>query len=453
MDGFKKRLNESIQFKLSFWLSLSILLTALLAGAFSFFTAFEEAHELQDDMLRQMAAVLDHQNLPDSLTDLTREIDEDSRVTLQYLTPGETTSGDTDNKNIFPIPLSFSDGMHTVKAGQEEFRIYIRTLRSGQRIALSQETGIRNEIAQHSALRTTMPLLILVPILLLLLARLIQQTFKPVLVLSGDIDARKEHDLHPLEPQAIPMEIRPFVIAINRMLTRVEFAMLTQTRFVADAAHELRSPLTAISLQAERLAAADMSDEGKQRLSTLREGILRAQNLLNQLLTLAKFQTVETASRHPVSVQQLFKNVLEGLMPLAEARHIDIGVEPYTIDDERLIFVDEISLNTILKNLVDNAIRYTPEYGKVDLSAIFETDRIILQITDNGPGIPVNERVRICDPFYRIAGNEVSGAGLGLSIVKTIAERIGATLEFRYTDEVKKSGLHVNLILPQQRSD
>jgi two-component system OmpR family sensor kinase len=186
--------------------------------------------------------------------------------------------------------------------------------------------------------------------------------------LSNEIDERAEQELHPIDERHFPTEVRPFAVAFICLLARVAQAMDTQRRFVADAAHELRSPLTALSLQAERLAEAEMSSPTRERLSALRQGIERGRNLLDQLLTLAKVQSTESP-KSPVSVQRIYRRVLEDLMPLAEAKRIDIGVEG---EQDAQVWVSEPDMIAVVKNLVDNAIRYTPERGRVDLSVSLE---------------------------------------------------------------------------------
>jgi len=448
MDGFKSRLNESVQFKLSFWLSLAILVIAMAAGIFSFASAFDEAHELQDDMLRQVAALFDRQHLP--LAHLgddgrAKDSDEESRVIVQYLAEGSKSASRVDSGAPLPLPLSLPDGLQTLEVSGEPFRVLVKTTSSGERIAVAQETGIRDEIARDSALRTLMPLLILVPILLLIVADLVRKLFRPIATLSAEIDQRAEQELHSIEESHLPFEVRPFVVAINRLLARVDQSMENQRRFVADAAHELRSPLTALSLQAERLGEADMSDLARERLMTLRQGIVRGRNLLDQMLTLAKAQAALDRPESSVSVQHVYRCVLEDLMPLAEDKHIDIGVEG---EQDAQIWVNELDMIAVVKNLVDNAIRYTPHGGRVDLSVTTEEGRAILRIRDSGPGIQVNERARVFDPFYRTLGSDQVGSGLGLSIVKTVTDRIGAEIELGFTDDARRSGLCVRVIMP-----
>ena len=448
MDGFKKRLNASIQLKLSLTLSLVILVVAVVAGIFSFMAAFDEAHELQDDTLRQIAALFNRQHLPPirlGNDNPAQDGDEESRVVIQYLADSEKAVHQRDAGVPLPIPNTLSDGLHTLDLAGEPFRVLVKTTALDERIAVAQETGVRDEIARDSALRTLMPFLILVPILLLIVADLVRKMFRPIAELSTEIDQRSEQELHPVAADHLPIEVRPFVVAINRLLTRVNHAMDAQRRFVADAAHELRSPLTAMSLQAERLAETQMPEQARQRLATLQRGIERSRNLLDQLLTLAKAQSTSGVPLSPISIQGIYRQVLEDLLPLAEAKHIDIGVEG---TQDAQVLVSELDLVAVVKNLVDNAIRYTPKGGKVDLSVSVQGGCARLQIMDSGPGIAVDERQRVFDAFYRTLGSDQVGSGLGLSIVKTIADRIGAEIKLSPSDTVNGSGLCVCILIP-----
>ena len=448
MDGLKRRLNESVQLKLSFTLSLAILVVAVVAGVFSFLSAFDEAHELQDDVLRQVAQLMDRQRLLPAVptTDIRlKDVDEESRVIVQRLGEVSPSTVGVDAGGVLPLPATLADGLHTLEVGGETFRVLVKTTASGERIAVAQESGFRNEIARDGALRTVMPFLILVPVLLLIVADLVRKMFQPIAALSKEIDQRAEQELHPVEDRHLPVEVRPFAVAINRLLARVGQSMESQRRFVADAAHELRSPLTAMSLQAERLAEAEMSSVARERLTVLRQGIERGRSLLDQLLTLAKAQSATDLPKSPVSVQSIYRRVLEDLMPLAEAKHIDIGVEG---EQDAQLWVNELDLIAVVKNLVDNAIRYTPDGGKVDLSVTTQEGRAILRIQDSGPGIQVTERERVFDPFYRTLGSDQVGSGLGLSIVKAVTDRIGAEIQLGFSDEVAHSGLCVCVLVP-----
>ncbi|MCX7277975.1 MAG: ATP-binding protein [Burkholderiales bacterium] len=450
MDGFKKRLNESVQLKLSFTLSLAILAVAIVAGVLSFLSAFDEAHELQDDVLRQVAQLMDRQHLaPVAPTTDSRlkYADQESRVIVQRLGEFSLAAVGLDAGGTLPLPATLPDGLHTLEVGGETFRVLVKTTAAGERIAVAQESGFRNEIARDGALRTVMPFLILVPVLLLIVADLVRKMFRPIAALSKEIDQRADQELHPIDARHFPTEVRPFAAAINRLLARVNQSMESQRRFVADAAHELRSPLTALSLQAERLADIEMSSLAHERLIVLRQGIERGRDLLDQLLTLAKVQSATDFPQSPLSVQGVYRRVLEDLIPLAEAKRIDIGVEG--IQDAE-VWVSELDMIAVVKNLVDNAIRYTPEGGQVDLSVEVSDAKAKLRVQDNGPGIPLAERDRVFDPFYRTLGSGQIGSGLGLSIVQTIAHRIGAEIRLDFADESQQTGLIATVSVPMR---
>ena len=445
MDGFKKRLSESVQLRLSVALSLAILIVAIVAGIFAYVSAFDEAHDMQDDTLRQMAELFDRQHMTLQYPENGPEEDDESRIILQYLADGSKASGLDDAGTPLPFPTTLADGLSTVPIAGEAFRVLVKTTARGERIAVAQETGARDKDARESALRSVLPFLILLPVLLLVVGDLVRKLFRPIASLSSEIDRRDEQELHPIDEQHLPVEIRPFVVAINRLLQRVAQSMETQRRFVADAAHELRSPMTALSLQAERLAAADMSPPARERLLQLRRGIDRSRNLIDQLLTLARVQSASTlALPSEVSVHDVYRRVLEDLLPLAELKQLDIGVEP---GEDIRVMINDADLLTVIKNLVDNAIRYTPQGGRVDLSVTLENGAALLQIKDTGPGISSEERTRVFDPFYRSLGTQASGSGLGLSIVKAIVERTGARVRLSFTDEQQRRGLCVSLWL------
>jgi two-component system OmpR family sensor kinase len=197
----------------------------------------------------------------------------------------------TAEQEPFSVPRSIPDGLHTVSIGDERWRLFVRPLRPlspTTRIVVAQETADRTEIARNNALATLIPFAVLVPVLLAIIAFLMRQMFRPLMQLSAELDKRSEHNIAALvyPPKAdMPAEIRPFVKAIDGLLLRVSESAALQRRFVADAAHELRSPLTSLSLQAERLSASEMPQQARERLDTLRGGLARTRALQEQLLT------------------------------------------------------------------------------------------------------------------------------------------------------------------------
>jgi two-component system OmpR family sensor kinase len=217
----------------------------------------------------------------------------------------------------------------------------------------------------------------------------------------------------------------PFVTEINKLIARTVHVLSRQQRFIADAAHELRSPMTAMSLQAERLAASDMPGEARERLGSLSSGLARTRVLLDQLLTLARTQEAGDKELTQIPLKKAIQDCLEDLVPLAEAKAIDLGVVGSA---DPLVAGRPLDIKILIKNLVDNAIRYTPPGGRIDIGVTEDAGRIVLDIDDTGPGIPTEERERVFQPFYRVLGSGEIGSGLGLVITVSIAGQIGATI-------------------------
>lgn len=447
MDGIQGQLKSSLQFKLSAWLAVVIVGVALAAGMFSFGAAFQEANELQDDQLRQIAALVRRQHLPitpSAETIDTSELDVESLVVMQVLAEPGGQAPLAVGKSI-PFSTTMKDGIQSVTVDGQSWRVVVKTLESGARHVIGQQTSVRDEIARDSALRTLLPFVILIPILLVLVGELIRQMLKPVKDLAHELDSRSQEDLRELSEIHIPNEIKPFVVAINNLLIRVKESMAAQRRFLADAAHELRTPMTALALQAERLDASDMSEQTRERLTALKGGLGRSRQLLDQLLSLARAQEAVKGPMREVSVRTIYRRVMEDLMPLAQVKSIDLGMVG---EKDFTVLATEVDLRILVKNLVDNAIRYTPLGGRIDLSVRCVEGRTILQIDDNGPGIAEEERVRVFDPFYRVLGNDEVGSGLGLSIVQSIALRLGANIDLAYVNNVEKLGLRVTVSFP-----
>lgn len=224
----------------------------------------------------------------------------------------------------------------------------------------------------------------------------------------------------------MPSEIQGFVTAINQLLQRTGENIRRQQRFIADAAHELRSPLTALSLQAERLTKLPQSDEAREQTGLILQSIQRNRHLLEQLLTHARAQGSETQRNlTDISLQAQFRRVLQELMPLALNKQQDIGV---AVENDLRIRADDTEIYTLIKTFTDNAIRYTPAGGRIDIGFSETPTTLTIWVEDDGPGIPAAERSRVTDAFYRILGTEQQGTGLGLSIADAIAKRYGGKL-------------------------
>jgi len=443
-------LQRSLQARLSLALTLAILAVALCAGAFGFLSAYRDSIRQQDDLLLQVGTLIARLGgtLPeDGAVGSYPGADHESRISVQWLPePGQSPSAVA----ALPLPSGLRDGFQTAVMFHENFRVYVQPLPTGRRIALAQETDVRDGIASRSAWRAVIPVLLLVPVLLLALRRIMRTLFAPLTQLRREIDQRRDDQLDPLATQGLPIEISPFVDAINRLLARVQGAMTAQRRFVADAAHELRTPLAALSLQAEGLQQSELSDTARARLQRLEQGLERARMLVTQMLALARAQDQSAASpRTRLLLREAVRPVLQDLLPLAQQKDIDLGVDgPLTAEVDS----NPVELGLLLGNLIDNAIRYTPPGGCISLAlaAAAQTPpgRVRLEITDNGPGIPASERERVFQPFHRLDPAAAPGAGLGLAIVQSVAARLDIMIGLAATDEKSQTGLRVILDIP-----
>jgi two-component system OmpR family sensor kinase len=248
----------------------------------------------------------------------------------------------------------------------------------------------------------------------------------PVARVQRQLALRKADDLSEVSDADLPDEVRPLVQELNLLFSRVQTAFEAQQNFVADAAHELRTPLAALKLQILSLARADCSEARDVAIGRLSAGVERASRLVEQLLVLARTEAAD-ARLEPVSLTDLAKRAVGDMAGAAQARNIDLGLEQA---DDATVQGQGDALVILLRNLVDNAVKYTPAGGTVDVS-VLGTDRdrgARLVVEDSGPGIEPEERERVFNRFYRVPGSEAQGSGLGLAIIRAIAERHGARL-------------------------
>lgn len=413
-------MNRSLQRHLSLMLGAAILLSGLVATVASFMLAYGEAKELQDDMLRQLA-VLSVKGAAELAKPAKGDValnDPESRILVIKLPEYPRPEW---------LPEHLSAGFHTLSAKGEALRVFVHDGSSGERTVVAQPTDARDEIAINSALRTLIPLLLLFPLLTWLIVHIIRREFTSVARISRNLDAQTANRPSPIDEKELPNEITPFVQAINRLLARINQLISQQQRFIADAAHELRSPLTALSMQAQNLRQANSLEAIHERVAPLQAGIERARQLTEQLLNLARIQA-DGSTEGVVDLSVLSRELIAQYLPAAEAKDIDLGLEEC---DRLSLRASPESLRLILGNALENAIKYTPVGGEVTLRIIDDGGMAVIEVVDSGTGIPSAERDHVFDAFYRMPGTIGTGSGLGLAIAREAATRLGGEINLK----------------------
>ncbi|MBK3664060.1 histidine kinase [Bradyrhizobium diazoefficiens] len=430
---------RSLRGRLFISLTAVVLLTGLVGGVFAHRWAFDEAIETQDSVLIQIAGLVQSGGLTGA-QDL-HGVDEDAEVWLIEL--GRTPQGTPEERQLWRL----QDGMRDATRKGKPVRLVLRTRSDGSRFAVAQSTGVRDEIASDMAFRTVLPIGALIPCLMLVIAFVIARSLRPMVRLADELDARPADDMTALPLRELPSELNPFVSSINSLLRRVHDMMEQQRRFIADAAHELRTPLTALSLQAENLDQVELPPAARERLAALRQGMRRSKHLLEQLLALARQDATspDRARWEVVELDRAARGVIADLLQEAIGRGVDLGFERAESVPVRGEFV---MFTAMIRNLIDNALRFTPEGGRIDVAIYHEGTMAVLQIEDTGPGLAADEIGRIFEPFFRGQRPEGDGVGLGLAIVKRIVDRFGGSIEAANVTDPGRSGLHVVVKLP-----
>lgn len=430
---------RSLRGRLFVGLTAIIVLTAAIGGTFAYKWAFGEAIEMQDSILIQLASLA--QSGAISGGQPLHGVEEDTEVWLIEL--GKTPRGPADDRQLF----SLQDGMQVATWNKQPVRVLLRTRPDGSRFAVAQPTAVRDETARDVAFRTLLPIAALIPCLMVVTALVIAYSLRPMVRLAGDLDSRRADDMTPLPLSRMPSELHPFIGSINGLLARMRLLMDQQRRFVADAAHELRTPITALSLQAENLDALALPKRAQERVAALKQGMRRTKHLLEQLLALARHEAIPSdPAEMPIAVlDHVAKEVVAGLLPEATDQGIELRfalVEPLSVRGE------PVMLAALLRNLLDNALRFTPRGGTIDIGIYRQDDLAILQIEDTGPGIPSTDLDQVFEPFFRGSRPEGEGAGLGLSIVKRIVDSLGGNIALENVAGAGRSGLRATVRLP-----
>ncbi|WP_352337501.1 histidine kinase dimerization/phospho-acceptor domain-containing protein [Psychrobacter sp. 16-MNA-CIBAN-0192] len=472
---------KSMQFQLIFWSVLTLLLLAIVAGGYGFWYSYEDFNDFQDDNLKSMSALLEQTiDIKDSdASPLQKkkkihfETDEDEgSITVDVLNKAWTSAktdkspqknktkrnkepdnGTLKNTNIDVNNISSDDislknlalipaGISTQTIDDKKWRVY-RSDHESRVIIVRQRTEFQEDLAEANAMQAFLPLLIAMAFLMLLLPFIMWRMLKPVRQLHSEINNRQESDLSPLSINNLPTELLPLAESLNRLLALVKISIERQQRFIADAAHELRSPLTAVSLQLQRLQRINKDEVMAEGLTKLAIRLKRNQQLVEQLLTLARagnMTMINQAEHTSVAVNEVIEQVIGLLIPIADHKNIALSVQLETDAQfgDGKVAIEETVLLMLIKNLVQNAIVYTPNNGQVAIRLFYlpkpidalETtalnpyanfgtqvihsgksdkltgegaSRLVLQIMDSGAGIAATDYDSVFEPFVRLS--------------------------------------------------
>ncbi|MDL2409187.1 ATP-binding protein [Rhizobium calliandrae] len=417
---------------------------AVFGGAASYIGARKESSEFLDLQQRQIARYVG---------DLT------------FVAPSEVSLPPHDTEDDYVIEVSYADGRPQRSSneaivipdqpatGFSEFdnaighwRVF--SLVTPERtVQVAQQTFVRQEIAADAAVRAILPFVVAIPVSWLVVTLVVGRTFRRLERLADDIAGREATDQSPIEMAKVPREILPLITAINDLLWRLKRAMARQREFLSDAAHELRTPLTALTIQIGNIRQAENNSELDARLAELQAGARRASALASQLLRMARYESMDVATEHEmIRLDELAMDVVSGLIPLADQRGVDLGFGAMMTAN---VTGSNADLRALLEILIDNAVRYTPSGGIVDIAIAEHVGRIELSVSDSGPGVPDDMLPRLTERFFRAHHSNEEGSGLGLAIARTIAQR--HDLDLRLSNRQDCQGFRAILSFPPSR--
>ncbi|MGC1860173.1 MAG: ATP-binding protein [Methylocystis sp.] len=409
------------------WLTGLLTVIGLVTTVIAYWYARGEAAEFLDGQLRQIALYAGTGTLSANAPAVADIDPEDQFAITIWDAAGRVVHQSLPDVQI---PRQSQPGFANVKAGGELWRVY--TTSDGDRTThVAQRDSVRAEIADSTALWAAAPILIVIPLSWLVVGWAMNRVLGRLNELANAIAAGSATAAEPIPLNGVPAEVTPLVESMNGLIVRLRAVINAQKRFLADAAHELRTPLAAMQIQVDNLS----SGPSGERVAALAAGVKRASLLVNQLLRLARLDEPTPTRSETFDVGALLIACVGDYAPLADREGIDIGV---SVGSPALCRGVEGEIRVLFANLIENAVRYTSSGGKIDVSLVRRDGRLVVEILDTGRGLPKGAEARIFDRFYRGAPEESDGAGLGLAIARRIAERHA----FDLTVENRDDGAH-----------
>lgn len=426
-------MHHSIKRFLFIYVTIAVFVTYGLISFASYLVSNEELSELYDATLQQVAHTVAAQHL--AINDNTHlynnnkmgsdtKIDGEEDFYVRILANDGTALYVSHPQVSVPLPSAL--GLSTQKYLDMDWRLF--SVKANQEtIQVAQPVKFRKMTIKETALSLMGSQLLFIPVLVILIFMAIKKVLSPISTLSREIQQRHSHDLKPFAEDKMPAEIKPLVHSLNTFMNRMSDMISILKRFTSDAAHELRTPITALKIQLSLVEQAKSNEERELAIDSLKGGIDRSEQLISQLLTLARTEpNNQLREMHLVNMLSLVKECIEDLLPQAHEKLIDLGLNA---SEELEVLGVRHEIKVLINNIIGNAILYTPSNGKVDVALFSNDQNIILEINDTGPGIPSSDFDRVFERFYRGESKNVSGSGLGLSIVKEIATQHNAFIE------------------------
>ncbi|WP_278395528.1 sensor histidine kinase [Acinetobacter venetianus] len=420
---------------------------SLLLGCLLIFTAYKialhEVDEILDTQMQYMAERSTTQPLTPvaSKVELHRTYHEEDLLVDIWAYKDQSHLWHQTHLLIPPVQQA---GFYTQETPQGKWRVYVIPLKDYQ-IQVSQQEQVRKSFAWELAGSMFIPYVLLLPFAIIILAFIISLSLKPLDDFKAELQQRDSDGLAPIDSKEYPQELIPTIEEMNHLFERIQHAQAEQKQFIADAAHELRTPVTALNLQTKILMSQFPEHESLKNLS---KGLARIQHLVTQLLALAK-QDVGLMLIEPNTLFRLNDvalNCVEQLVNLAMQKEIDLGFERNDVIEMQSL---ESTVHSIIFNLIDNAIKYTPSQGIINISVYNENeDYACIQIEDSGSGIAPENYDKVLKRFYRVHHHREVGSGLGLSIVDKATQRLGGTLQLGRSIDL--GGLSVIVRLPKK---
>lgn len=468
-------MRTSIRRRLLFTLLLTISLVSGVTLVLSYYDAHHEVQELFDAQLAQSARVLQALLLPELLQGDPQRLQSLLHLSENYpvVIDSEGEAGayghEYERKLAFQVwdneknlllksssapkePLSVA-GLEARNRGYSDeyvqnslwrvFKLWDKSER--YLIQVAERYDVREELTNDISNRLIAPALLALPVLGIMIWIGVGRGLAPVQHVANEVTRRDPHNLQPMEVGTVPVEIRPLVTELNELFAQLQHAFERERRFTDDAAHELRTPLASLKTQAQVALRATDEVQKQQALRQVISGVDRAAHLLEQMLTLARINPESNElKQEEIFIHALAADVIAQIAPTAINKKIALEL---TGDRHAVVKAHAISMSVLIRNLVDNAVRYTPEGGEVLVNVSKQGQQTVLTVTDTGPGISAELQQRVFDRFYRVIGNHNQGCGLGLAIVKQIADLFHITIELNNNDP--GPGLTAKVIFPE----